>query len=223
MKQVAWSHSALKDFEGCNRRYHEVKILKKYPFTETDATRYGVKVHAAIEDYIKAGKPLIQEFKMFQPVVDALMNKQGRILPEQKMSLKADLTVCDWFDKEVWVRGIADMLVIDDEAEVAWVVDWKTGSNKYPDKDQLVLMSCMVFEHNPKIKRVNSALIFLLKEDMVKMSMERAEATAEWWKYRERVAKIDACMENNVWNPTQSGLCKKWCVVTTCEFNGLNK
>ena len=37
MKKPAWSHSSLKDFEGCQRRYHEVKVLKKYPFTETEA------------------------------------------------------------------------------------------------------------------------------------------------------------------------------------------
>ena len=27
-KPVTWSHSSLKDYEGCARRYHEVKILK---------------------------------------------------------------------------------------------------------------------------------------------------------------------------------------------------
>jgi hypothetical protein len=45
MKKPAWSHSSLKDFEGCARRYHEVKVLKKYPFQETEATRYGNQVH----------------------------------------------------------------------------------------------------------------------------------------------------------------------------------
>ncbi len=30
MKKPAWSHSSLKDYEGCARRYHEVKVLKKY-------------------------------------------------------------------------------------------------------------------------------------------------------------------------------------------------
>ena len=66
-QQVRWSHSALKDFEGCARRYHEVKVLKKYPFQETDATRYGVQVHEAIEHYIKDGTPIPPQYAQFQP------------------------------------------------------------------------------------------------------------------------------------------------------------
>ena len=49
-KKVTWSHSSLKDYEGCARRYHEVKILKNYPFVETEATRYGKVLHKAAED-----------------------------------------------------------------------------------------------------------------------------------------------------------------------------
>ena len=44
---VKWSHSALKDYEGCARRYHEVKVLKHYPFKDTQATLYGKEVHKA--------------------------------------------------------------------------------------------------------------------------------------------------------------------------------
>jgi hypothetical protein len=49
-KKITWSHSALKDFEGCARRYHEVKVLKKFPFQDTDQTRYGKDLHKAAED-----------------------------------------------------------------------------------------------------------------------------------------------------------------------------
>ena len=55
---VKWSHSALKDYEGCPRRYHEVKVLKNYPFTDTQATLYGKEYHEAAELYIRDGKPL---------------------------------------------------------------------------------------------------------------------------------------------------------------------
>ena len=91
MKQPAWSHSALKDFEGCQRRYQEVKVLKNYPFTETEATRYGNQVHKAIEDYIGEGKPIPAEYSQFQPVVDAMLKKNGRKLAEYEMALTVDL------------------------------------------------------------------------------------------------------------------------------------
>jgi RecB family exonuclease len=218
MTKVTWSHSSLKDYEGCARRYHEVKILKKYPFQETEATRYGTQLHLAAEEHIRDDKPLPPQFAFIQPTLDALKKKPGRKLAEQKMALDEDLCPVGWFDKKVWVRGIADLLIVDDENLTAWVVDYKTGNNKYPDREQLVLMSLMVFRHYPHIREVKSALLFVVKEDMVKHSMSVDEAEAQWWKYRERVGRIAASMEADVWNPTRTPLCG-WCPVKSCEFH----
>ena len=157
MKKPAWSHSSLKDFEGCQRRYHEVKVLKKYPFQETEATKYGNQVHEAIEFYIRDKKPIPPEYAQFQPIVDAMLKKPGRALAEYEMALTADLKPTNWKSPDVWVRGIADILIVNDDNLTAWVGDWKTGNNKYPDRDQLVLMSLMVFAHFPHIRKVNSA------------------------------------------------------------------
>jgi hypothetical protein len=217
-KQIAWSHSSLKDFEGCARRYHEVKVLKNYPFTETEATRYGTQVHESLELYVRDGKPIPPEHLQFKDVVDKLMDKPGRKLPEFEMALTADLKPTDWKAKDVWVRGIADLLIIDDDNLTAWVVDYKTGNNKYPDREQLMLMSIMVFIYFPHIRKVNSALLFLVKNDMVRMQMMREQADAIWWKYRERTARLEACYDADNWNPTPTPLCG-WCPVRSCEFN----
>lgn len=218
MKKPAWSHSSLKDFEGCQRRYHEVKVLKNYPFQETEATRYGNQVHEALELYVRDGKPIPPEYSQFQPVVDSLLKKPGRKLAEYEMALTYDLKPVAWKDPNVWVRGIADLLIVDDDNLTAWVIDYKTGNDKYPDRDQLVLMSIMVFEHFPHIRKVNSALLFIVKNSMVKMQMMHDAKHAAWWRYRERTARLEQCFDTNVWNPNQTPLCK-WCQVTGCEFN----
>jgi len=218
MTNVVWSHSSLKDYEGCARRYHEVKVLKKFPFVENEATRYGTEFHKAAEDYIKDGTPLPPQFSYAQDLLDALIAKPGRKLCEQQMALTADLRPCDWKSKDVWVRGIADLLIIDDDNLTAWVVDYKTGNNKYPDREQLKLMSIMVFAHHPHIRKINSALLFVVKDDMVKISMTLDQAEGEWWQYRQRVARIEQAHETGVWNPSPTPLCG-WCPVTTCEFN----
>jgi hypothetical protein len=71
-KPVTWSHSGLKDFEGCARRFHEVKVAKRYPSKDTIHTIYGKEVHKAIELYGRDGKPLDERFAQFQPTVDAI-------------------------------------------------------------------------------------------------------------------------------------------------------
>jgi len=223
MKTVTWSHSALKDFEGCARRYHEVKVLNKYPFQETEATHYGKEFHTAAELYIRDGTPLPKQFSYAQEVLDALLAKPGRKLCEYEMGIMPDLQPCSFNEKKRWVRGIADLLIIDDDNLTATVVDYKTGNNRYPDLDQLKLMSMMVFKHFPHIRRVKSALLFVVKNDMVKSSMALDDADAEWWKYRERVAKLEQCFDTGVWNPKSSGLCRAHCPVITCEFNGKHR
>jgi len=215
---ITWSHSGLKDFEGCARRYHEVKVLKNYPFQETTHTIYGKDVHKAIEDYGKDGTPIPEKYAQFKPVVDAVLSKPGRKLFEHEMGVTRDLKPCGFNDPNRWVRGIADLLIIDDDNLSAKVVDWKTGNNKYPDRDQLILMSLMVFTHFPHIRQVKSALFFLVKESMTTHAMLRGEAEEAWWRYRERVAKLEAAHATDVWNPSQSPLCG-WCPVATCTFN----
>jgi hypothetical protein len=215
---VVWSHSGLKDFEGCARRFHEVKVLKRYPFKDTAQTLYGKDVHKAIEDYGKHGTPLPAAFAQYQPVVDAILAKPGRKLFEYEMGVTSDLKPCGFRDDNAWARGIADFVSIDDENMTAWVVDWKTGNNKYPDTDQLLLMGLMLFVHFPHLRRVNSALMFIVKGSMVKHRLDRDDADRSWQQYRERVAKIEAAHAHGVWNPKQSPLCG-WCPVKTCEFN----
>lgn len=216
--RVTWSHSSLKDFEGCARRYHEVKVLNKHPFKDNEHTIYGKELHKAAEEYIRDGTPIPKQFDFVTPTLDALLAKPGRKLCEHEMALTKDLEVCDFNDSNRWVRGIADLLIINDDNMTARVVDYKTGNNKYPDRDQLVLMSLMVFAHFPHIRKVKSALLFVVKNDIVKTEMTREETEDAWWRYRERVAKLETAHETGVWNPTQTPLCG-WCPVTSCEFN----
>jgi hypothetical protein len=215
MTKVVWSHSALKDYESCPKKYHEVRVLKKHKFTETEATMYGTALHKAAEDYIGEGVPIPPQFEFIKGTLDALNAKPGRKLVEHKMALTHDLQPCGWVGPEVWVRGIADLIIMDDENLTAWVVDYKTGNNKYPDREQLKLMAIMVFAHFPHIRKVNAALLFVVKNDMVKISVGFDQAEGEWWSYRKRIARIEQAHETGVWNPKASALCP-WCPVTTC-------
>ena len=189
--------------------------MKNYQFKETEATKYGTELHLAAEEYIRDDKPLPPQFDFIKLTLDALKDKRGRKLCEYQMALTIDLQPCGWKDKEVWVRGIADLLIVDDDNLTARVVDYKTGNNKYPDREQLKLMALMVFAHFPHIRKVNAALLFVVKNDMVIAAFTRDEAETAWWDYRERIARIEQAHATGVWNPRPSPLCP-WCPVTTC-------
>lgn len=217
---ITWSHSSLKMFETCARQYHEIRVMKRYKREETEQALYGTALHEAAELYVKDKTPFAQDFAFMQPIADAMLAKPGQVFVEHEMALDAGLFPCAWDDKKAWVRGIADLLIVDNAGRRAWCIDYKTGNDRYADTDQLDLMSLLIFQHFPGVLRTNGALLFVLKNNMVKHKVLRENLEKLWWEYRQRVAKIESAMITGVWNPTQSGLCKKYCSVLSCEFNG---
>lgn len=217
---MTWSYSGLKQFENCPRQYYEMSVAKNYPWKDSDQQRYGRDMHKAAELYVKEGTPFPKQFEFMKPVTDAVLSKSGARFAEVKLALNAELKPCRWMAKDVWVRGIVDLLILDGPNQIAWAVDWKTGNDKYVDKDQLDLMSLLIFAHYPTVQRVNSALIYVLSDGFFKHRRVKEEEDPLWWTFRERVAKIDAAKSAGVWHPSPSGLCKKHCDVITCEHNG---
>jgi len=217
-QKIRWSHSSLKDYEGCARRHYEVKVLKNYPFIETKQVTYGKEFHTAAENFAKDDTPLPKQFSFSQQLLDSLLKKDGRKFPEYEMGVTKNISPCSFNAKDAWVRGIIDLLIVDDENFTAWVFDYKTGNDKYPDIDQLKLMSLLTFAHFPHVKEIKAALLFVVKNSIVKHKVTVADRDKLWWEYRERVAKLEASYANDVWNPTQTPLCN-WCPVSSCEFN----
>lgn len=218
MVNVTWSHSGLKAYEQCPRQYHEVTVLKSFPKSDTVATLYGKELHTAAEKYIRDNEALPKQFEFMQPMLDALVAKPGRKLCEHEMALTKDLKPCDFHDPNRWVRGIADLIILNDENLTAKVIDYKSGNNKYPDREQLKLMALMIFAHYPHIRKVSGALLFVVKNDMVRQDLTIDRAESEWWSYRQRVARIEQAHETGVWNPKPTPLCG-WCPVVKCLHN----
>jgi hypothetical protein len=215
-----WSYSGIKQFETCPRQYHEIKVLKKYPRQETEQTLYGTRLHEQAELHIKDKRPLDADFKFMQPTMDAINAMSGRKFTEYEMALDVNLRVCDFYSPDYWVRGIADLIIIDDDNLSARCFDYKSGGDKYPDVDQLTLMSLLIFKFFPHIRTVSSGLLFVLRDTVFKHKVVRDQEQGLWWRYKERVARLEAAHTSGVWNPKKSGLCKKYCAVTSCEFNG---
>lgn len=223
MSIAPWSFSKAKAFEQCPKQFYHEKILKQYPVEETDAMRYGTEFHKACEDYIKSEAPLPKKFDFIQKTLDALNEKRGIKMCEQKLGLTADLEPCGFFDKRVWFRGIADLVIIDVLTGVAWVIDYKTGKSlKYADKGQLELMALIVFKHYPQITRVKAGLLFVVAKGLVKEDYEIDLEPNLWEKWLGIYGRMEKAFESDVWNPRPSGLCKRHCPVLECAHNGRN-
>lgn len=218
-----WSYSSLKLFEQCPRKYYHLRVAKDHTEPESEAMLYGTRFHEAAEHYIRSNTPLPEYFGFARSALDSLKQIPGEKLCEYEMGITADLMPCAFDDPQVWFRGIADLLVLDYEKEEARILDYKTGkSAKYADPDQLELMSLCVFKHFPKIKKVKSGLLFVVANAFVKSKCDVAQEKVLWDKWVDRHNRLKIAIQNDVWNPKPSGLCRKHCVVTSCPHNGRN-
>jgi len=218
---IPWSFSKIKAFEQCPKQFYHEKILKEYPFVETEATRYGSEFHKAAEEYIRDETPLPPQFTYAGPILDALNNKHGKKLCEYEMGLTTNRHPCDFSADDVWFRGIADLVILDEETKAAWVVDYKTGKNtRYADKGQLELMALAMFKHFPDIETIRGGLLFVVADELIVETYTADMQGAMWDKWLADHQQMEIAFENDVWNPNPSGLCKRHCAVTECVHNG---
>ena len=223
MSIAPWSFSKAKAFDTCPKQFYHVNVLKEYPFEETEAMRYGTEFHKACEDYIDKDKALPKKFGFIEPTLNALNNKRGVKICEKKLGLTEDLEPCSFFDKKVWFRGIADLIIVDVLAGVAWVIDYKTGrSSKYADKGQLELMALSVFKHYPEVTKIKAGLLFVVAGSLIKETYEIDSESILWEKWLAKYANMKIAFDKEVWNPRPSGLCKRHCPVIECPHNGSN-
>lgn len=224
MKLPPWSFSSIKTYDQCPKKYYHLRVAKD--FKEDDNKEhllYGKQFHEAAEKYIRDGEPLPPQFMFVKGALDNLNKLPGEKLCEFKMGLKEDLSACGFFDPDVWWRGVADLIILDEEVGEARVIDYKTGkSTKYADTGQLELMALAVFKHFNTIKKVKAGLLFVIAKEFVKDNYHVDNQEKMWVKWLKDYEKLKSSYANDVWNPRPSGLCRKHCVVKSCPHNGDN-
>ena len=216
---IVWSFSSLKTFQQCPKKYYHTKIAKDVVEPDTKATLYGKSAHTVAEEYIRDGTPIPPAFEYMQPTLDILKAIPGEKLCEVKLGLTKSLEGCDFNAPNVWWHGIADLVIINRGTGIAHSVDYKTSKNaRYADVKQLDLVACGLFAKYPKINKVKSALIFTVSKEFVKADHHREMLLKYVEKPSQDVARIEAAIDNGVWNPISGPLCK-FCAVKQCEYN----
>lgn len=220
MRNVTWSYSALKTYQSCPKKYYHLKVLKDVKDEESEQARYGTEAHKAAELYIKNGKDIPPKFEFMRPQLDTLKNLEGEKHCEIKCGLTKDLEPCDFFAKDVWLRAVIDLLVINESTGTARVIDYKFGKSKNADMSQLQLMALVVFKTFPQVKKIKAGLLFCAESKLIPTRFDAGNASDMWMQWLPEVARLEANYKQDVWNANPSGLCKAWCPVVSCVHNG---
>ena len=217
---IALSYSRLSCFEQCESKFNYLYVDKTVKDSDNEFTIYGTRVHEALEVYGKAkgegtaeAQQVLSDGKKFEevakhlPMVDAMLSKPGEKYFEHQMALKADKTPCDWFDPTVWLRGIADVLIVHNDT--AFVIDWKTGKVK-DNPTQLKLFACMVMEHFPQVQRVKTAFVWLGYNEITSQTFSREHLQDMWATLTPRMDAVQQAVTLGFFRSKPTGLCN-WC------------
>jgi hypothetical protein len=214
---TTWSFSSIKLFVQCPYKFYRIRVARDVKDEMGEAAVYGDEVHKAAEAAVKTGTPIPKKYGYMEPIVGALAALPGDKHTELKFGVKLTdkgFAPCDFFDKEVWFRGIVDFLNIN--GPLGHQVDYKTGKPDYADTRQLDLMAAASFIHFPQLDRIKSGLAFVVHDKFIKKA-HFAEHTERYMNvFSPDLDRLTAAEETGVWNKNPSGLCG-WCPVKDCE------
>jgi hypothetical protein len=124
----------------------------------------------------------------------------------------------DWGNK-FWT-GKADCIAV--AGDHAVVVDWKFGSDRYPDTEQLELMAIFAMMKFPDVKTVAGAIVFANTAKVVPATFHRKDFHTLYGKWIDKVKEIDLATASGQWptvsDPGKARLCG-WCPVTDCGLH----
>jgi RecB family exonuclease len=217
------SFSRLSTFEQCPAQFDYLYVSKRVQSTSNEAADYGDRVHKVLEAYgnaigqgqaAKEAAVALEDtdearstLKQWGGVVEKIMARPGTKLFEHQMSVNRQLQPVEWFAKDVWIRSIADVLVVD--GDTAYCLDYKTGKVK-DNPTQLQLFAAMVMWHYPEVNTVKTSFMWLRFNEMTNAKYERRFLGALWRGLEPRFDKVQEVIDLGVFNTKPSGLCP-WC------------
>lgn len=221
MKKFTWSWSKLKNFRSCPKKHYHVDIAKEFA-DDSEALTWGNTVHESMAARIAKGTPLpaiMSHYEDWPARIVALKDRGMKVLVENKLAMSEKFSPTSYFDNTTWFRCVVDVLAIDEPVGIALAFDWKTGQVK-PDYEQLALSSQVIFSHYPGVQLVSSTYVWLGNDDETSKTYERGSLTPVWNELWPEIRAMEEAHRTLTYPPKPSGLCLKWCPVTSCPHYG---
>lgn len=222
-KPFSWSYTALKDFETCPLKYAHSRFFCDVPFTKTEASIWGDRVHKAAEIFLKVQPPFDDKEALAQvePYVMKMFRSGLHPEAELEIALTRDLRLTSWFAKDCWFRIKIDVVLTNYARTKAKLFDWKTGGTIREDDDQLRLCAAALSVIRPNLEEFTGKYIWTTHKKVTGIKpLSKADIPAIWADFLPRVKRMEDSWRTEIFPARRSGLCGKYCDVTTCTHNG---
>lgn len=222
MKLPIASYTFLRDWENCPHKAYRRFIAKDLPkFVHTKESKWGDEVHSAFEVRIKHGTAFPEGMEKYEAVAAPLVAAGARA--EKMLGITVDGAHCDFFAKDVWLRGKIDATVLVSLApsrHSAAIFDWKTGKRR-EDRAELEVHGLLLKAWQPSITKITAHFVWL-QDNVVGRAHDVSDTEATLANVRSVMNTVQNCMEVENFPKRRNPLCG-WCDVTDCEHNTKGK
>lgn len=220
---IAWSHSALNDYENCPHKYMRTKVAKdvQQDFSGP-ALEWGNEVHEAMEHYLRSGAMMPANTRQYQKYADKVLALRDvghmRMEVEEEICLNAAWEPVSWFSKQAFFRAKADVALYNENGGFAVNVDWKTNKKYYGTNGQDQRNAAAIMLWNPRVQVVETWFQYVGIDKLVTRRYTRPQLGQLLAPSLQLVQAIARSYQTAVWPKKPTGLCK-FCPVLDCENN----
>ncbi len=214
MKLPVASYTFLRDWHNCPYKAYRKYIVRDLPkFVHTKESKWGDDVHTALEVRVKHGTSLPTGMEKFEPIAAQLHAADA--MAEKMLGIDAEGNACDFFAKNVWLRGKVDVTVI--RQPKAAIFDYKTGK-KREERAELEIHGLLLKAWLPTIQTVVGHFVWLQGEPEVGRPFDVSDTEKTMADVQSTMNTVKNCIEVEDFPKRRNPLCG-WCDVLDCEYN----
>jgi hypothetical protein len=207
---VVASYSFLSCWDVCRHRAYRQYIARDLPREKKSVKQMvGIETHEAFAARINDAR-LLPPHLPYEHLVGPLVDHGA--VAEKKLGMTKQGSACDFYDPEVYLRGVLDAPVVC--GEHALLVDWKTGSSKYESPFELEIGALLLQSKYPQIRHIVGRYAWL-KEGRLGKEHDCSNTLQTWNTVNAKMREVEAERE---FPKTRGPLCG-WCPVKDCEHN----
>jgi hypothetical protein len=131
------------------------------------------------------------------------------------LGIREDGSVCDFFAKDVWLRGKIDATVVRDNMAAIW--DWKSGRNEREERSELEVHGVLLKAWQPSVQKITAHYVWL-QSARVGKPHDVSDTEKTLTEIRRTMGTVANCLEIENFPKRRNPLCH-WCDVLDCENN----
>lgn len=219
-KPIRFSYSNISKFFSCQQQWAATYFYKTIKYVESEAARYGMRGHKALDEYFKKKTPLPSDFRHLKTYAKKLEDSLEDIESEKEIAFDEDWNEVGWWDHSCFQRGKID--VYNKEDDRATIVDHKFG--KYSNLSlenyisELKYFTLLAMKSDEEVEKVKTVITWLKGDSKPTVEIyDRSDLPHIEDEFAEKIEIIHAAIDAEEFTYTPSGLCNGWCSNDTCK------